>query len=744
MGSIFINAGIAAGVALAAIPVILHLFMKQTPKHVVFPALRLIRKREERTRKKLKIKNWLLLLARMALLALMALALARPRFDAKIKAGDDQVETAIAMVFDTSLSMSYTEHDKSRLDEAKELADQILSRTHPSSQVFFLDSARATEPVAISPGAARKAIAALEIEPANQPVNQALGLAYAAVLASDKPRREVFVFTDLARSAWAVNQGVSNRDEAEKVPGGVGTYILDLSAPPDQRHDVAIARVEPENSVVGQDEPVPIRVHLRATGKPAQRLVEFYLDGVKKDQKTVDVPADSEVEVPQFLPRVEAGLHRVAIRLAGEPDPIPFNDVHYLTFEARPPVKVLVLSDRNEDADHVANALDPVEWRGREDAPRPYHVEQRLTSGLDIPALRRDLAGFAGVFVLNVERPTAELWQALDEFIKRGGGVVIGVGDRVAAGRDAYNESAVAQGLLPATLGPVRVHDEFSFGRADIGNALFAHGQPDVFLAELARVPVFKSMTVEPAADARTLLWYQDESPALLERTITSEAGTAGRVLLWTTALVSVPDPTRAWNQFPIANWSFFQLMNQTVPYLAGSAGRRLSVEAGETVSLPVDASKRFTDFNAQPNGEAAPIRLNEPTLGRPLLIATRATNLKPENLLGQWTVTASRAGGPSQTMGFSVNPPAAESQLAAVEAADLDRLLGKDGYRVADSPQDLKRKVEETTIGREVFPWIMLGILFVVTLENALANTFYRDRPAAAAAAAPRAAAGA
>ena len=41
-----IHAGLAAGTALAALPVILHLFMRQTPKHVMFPALRLIRERQ--------------------------------------------------------------------------------------------------------------------------------------------------------------------------------------------------------------------------------------------------------------------------------------------------------------------------------------------------------------------------------------------------------------------------------------------------------------------------------------------------------------------------------------------------------------------------------------------------------------------------------------------------------------------------------------------------------------------------
>src|SRR3954451_2640542 len=98
-----VHTGLAAGTALAAVPVILHLFMRQTPKHVVFPALRLIRERQKRSRKRLRIRNWLLLLARMPLIALMALALARPRLYSQTSLGDQEVPTALAFVFDTSL-----------------------------------------------------------------------------------------------------------------------------------------------------------------------------------------------------------------------------------------------------------------------------------------------------------------------------------------------------------------------------------------------------------------------------------------------------------------------------------------------------------------------------------------------------------------------------------------------------------------------------------------------------------------
>ena len=138
-----INAGLAAGAALAALPVILHLFMKQTPKHVIFPALRLIRERQKRSQKKLRVKNWLLLLARMALLALMALALARPRLVLADLAGrPGGARRRSALVFDTSLSMGYKAagQDPARRGQGA-AAYEILKKTPDTSQVFVIDSA---------------------------------------------------------------------------------------------------------------------------------------------------------------------------------------------------------------------------------------------------------------------------------------------------------------------------------------------------------------------------------------------------------------------------------------------------------------------------------------------------------------------------------------------------------------------------------------------------------------------------
>ena len=46
--------------------------------------------------------------------------------------------------------------------------------------------------------------------------------------------------------------------------------------------------------------------------------------------------------------------------------------------------------------------------------------------------------------------------------------------------------------------------------------------------------------------------------------------------------------------------------------------------------------------------------------------------------------------------------------------------------------PPRIKEKEKLTRYGYEVFPWLMFLILMVVTLENVLANTFYKEAPAA------------
>ena len=629
-----VHTGLAAGAALAALPVILHLFMRQTPKHVIFPALRLIRERQKRSRKRLKVKNWLLLLARMALLALMALALARPTIVSETSIGGDQeVPTALGLVFDTSLSMQYKPQDKTRLDEAKERALDLLKKTPSSSQVFVVDSA---DPAVqeLSPAMARKRIESLTPKAVNRPLNTAVGQAYAAVAASDRPRHEVFVLTDLARSAWDMERPAEGLEKAAKDKIGVKTYVLRLT--PKDAHDVAVVDARPSTDVVTENEPVEVLSRVRSVGPAISRVVELRLDGVIKDKKAVEVPANGEVDVRFLIAKVDPSvvLHQGSVKITGTPDPLSFDDERFFTFRVKPAVRVLVVSDQasgpNDDGVFIADAIDPDPSTLSPGTPRPFRVDKISTSKF---SERSENLGknYRCVFLNNVEKLSDSEWARLSGFVLEGGGLVIGLGRRCDP--DSY-QTTTANQFLPAKIEEVKSPKEPTTfgGLVDPTHPLFAR-YPKEISANLSQVPVNKYWAVKVPEVSRVLLSYVDKSPALIERVF--KGSRTGRVLLWTTPLSRRSDfkSPDAWNEFPVVGWSFFYLMNQTVSYLSGAGDDGLTFEAGRDVVLPIDPTRRFKNYVVY-DPEAKPSERLSP--GRRQRLAGRRHAATARQLVGQ------------------------------------------------------------------------------------------------------------
>ena len=77
-----VNASMLVGLVLVGVPILLHLLMKAKPKHVVFPALQLILSRKKNNQRRLRIRHWWLLFLRMLVIALLVLAIARPKLPA--------------------------------------------------------------------------------------------------------------------------------------------------------------------------------------------------------------------------------------------------------------------------------------------------------------------------------------------------------------------------------------------------------------------------------------------------------------------------------------------------------------------------------------------------------------------------------------------------------------------------------------------------------------------------------------
>jgi hypothetical protein len=383
-----------------------------------------------------------------------------------------------------------------------------------------------------------------------------------------------------------------------------------------------------------------------------------------------------------------------------------------------------VISSQRYDAEFVSAALDPES----PSAPRSFIVERDLAANFG--RHKSDLQTYATVFLLNVRQLAPEDWGALNHYVHQGGGLVVAPG-HLSEPND-YNNVTAGQ-FLPAQLETrsKAPRPSTTIGKlVNITHPIFERYGKDLDTM-LSLVPVYRYWPVkELAADTRTLLSFGDAAPALVERTF--KGPKTGRVLLWTTPLSRLPDTggqvrsdPGAWNELPMTTWgwSFLVLMQQTVPYLANASNETLNFEAGENVLLKLDPTTRFSNFLLTgPDQKTKPGMVHSPS--------SEFLEIDAPAEVGLWTVKAIAADNKTTTMGFSVNPPLAESKFAELQKSDLDTIFGKDGYLLAEDAQTHVNVEGIRRYGYEIFPWLMFVILLVVTLENFLANTFYKEAP--------------
>ena len=73
-----LNPAILLGLGFAAIPVILHFLLRQKPRKLIFPALRLVLERRKQSVRKLRFRHFFLMLLRVLAIVLLVLAISRP------------------------------------------------------------------------------------------------------------------------------------------------------------------------------------------------------------------------------------------------------------------------------------------------------------------------------------------------------------------------------------------------------------------------------------------------------------------------------------------------------------------------------------------------------------------------------------------------------------------------------------------------------------------------------------------
>lgn len=560
-----------AGLAALAVPVVIHLIQRERKTIVAFPSLMFLRRIPYQSVRRRRIRHWSLLALRLAALALIVAAFARPFLRGTGAAAAAGGARDVVVLLDRSYSMGYAD-TWTRAQAAARQAIEALQPDDRASLVLFAADAEVVARTSADRGRLLAAIEAAEPVAGATRYGAALKLAGSLLADSTLPNREVVLVSDFQRMGW-------EPDQALRLPSGVRVTPVPVRA--ETIADVAVTPVSVHRETFSGRERIVVSGGVLNRGDaPVQNLpVTLEIDGKAIQTTPASMEAHGAASV-SFAPlTLDAHNTRGAVRI---PDDglLRDNVVHFVLSPVEPVPVTLVASAgaRRDDSLYLSRAL------GIGDRPR-FDVSVRTGEELPAEALTR-----ARLVIVDDTAVSPGTAGRLARFVEGGGGLLVLAGPRMV-----WPEREAA--VLPGRIGPTV--DRMRGTPASLIGLEYGHAVFEPFRAprtgDFSSSRFYGYRTITPAPEAQVLARFDDGTPALVERRV----GT-GRAMVWASTL------GLDWSDLPLKP-VFLPFVHRMVRHLASYRERPAALTVGQVLELEKTAPPKER-VALTPDGQRLPL----------------------------------------------------------------------------------------------------------------------------------------
>lgn len=337
--------------ALAGVPLLVHLISKAKPPEYRFSDIAFLRKIITTTARFKKPKDYLILALRTLALLALAAAFLLPLLLSENSPLPGEKRTVI-LVIDRSASMAANEGAASRFDAATALASETLSSSRPDlANIVWIDSA----PTSVFPEPAPNIDFLADETAKAAPLPQAGAIAPAIELAlrqlSEAPgRRELHIISDFQESAW--------KTFAPAIPKDVIVTMSKVAETDPANLAVTSLVPVPSSPVAGQQVVVQTRV---ANFSAEPRRISLTLDaGGSRQSHTLELPANGEAEAAFSVRVANPGLLPLTAEINADAA-FPGDDRRHSVIRVRESLRLAIAAPETDPAAatlaKVANAI---------------------------------------------------------------------------------------------------------------------------------------------------------------------------------------------------------------------------------------------------------------------------------------------------------------------------------------------------------------------------------------------------
>ncbi len=475
----FLNPLVLFGLIAAGVPVLIHLLQFKNLRQVQFSSIRFLKQIQQASARRIKLRDYLLLILRGLAVAFLVMAFARPMLKG---IGSRTSKTESVVIIDDSPSTTARNEYGEIFSQLKNTASSIIGSFSKGDNVVVLFTSGLVKSrldnseflSGSNPESLLPVISTASASDARVSYQAAVDAALKRLESSNFISKDIYLLGDFQRSELVSNESNEKIPKSPMLPGRSNLFLVQTGETSDD--NLSVSGVTLSDPVVETNLPAEIQATVANNGSSGRDgvVVSLYLDNRKVAQSVLDLPAHRSQIVRLAFSVADGGFHDGAVEI--DDNSIQIDNRFYFSFFAIRELNVLIVTeDQINDfvlgavnsipdtaASIVVNAVPPdrFAYSNLTDVDvviveRYPNDERGSLEGQDIPGkLRRFVHGGGGVLLIAPSTAQSNEFGRLLEALKLGelvgnfsssGGNFLSI-DRIDAGDDFYSGLFTSKG----------------------------------------------------------------------------------------------------------------------------------------------------------------------------------------------------------------------------------------------------------------------------------------------------------
>lgn len=471
----FLNPAILWALAAVSIPVIIHIFNLKRTRKIEFSTLMFLKEIQQSKYKKIKLKQLLILLCRIAFIILLVLAFTRPFENGYLGFAGTKAKSTVLILLDDSFSMLSREASASEFDIAKAKINETLNALDDNDEIYFAPVSKlgneSYAPLYKNINDLRDSLSAVKISDVSREMNEILFYAKSLISQSNNANKEILLFTDGQKYLF-------QNPEINEADLGKINYSIVLTGTR-KANNISVDSINIVTRIFEKNKNIKIKavVHNHNSFDALNKNVILNYTGTTpyREEKVVDIHANSSEEVEfSFVPKV-TGYSGGTIEIQQSDlsdDEIPSDNKRYFTVNIPAKEKILLVKGASSNNDYIKLAMSSSEelMKDSSGASINFFDTKEISGAIPI----NELSAYNCIILNGKENFSKEEAVKLKEYLISGGGVIIYPPENNSSIQN-YNEILLRELDLPAVNSAYNITGEnkLKFDRIDFDHPVF-------------------------------------------------------------------------------------------------------------------------------------------------------------------------------------------------------------------------------------------------------------------------------